>query len=162
MVSQQVEVWALRAVAADALADHDGARTSLERSLELAEPGGFRRALVAQGAVLKPVLRRQLRLGTAHRAFVEDVLLSLDNGSVQGSNRPTLAEALTERETAVLRFLPTMMSNHEIAAELFVSVNTAKTHLRAIYRKLGATDRREAVQRARELQLLAPAVTRRV
>jgi LuxR family maltose regulon positive regulatory protein len=55
-----------------------------------------------------------------------------------------------------------MMSNHEIASELFVSVNTVKTHLRSIYRKLGAADRREAVLRARELQLLAPRVARRV
>ena len=57
---------------------------------------------------------------------------------------------------AVLRFLPTMMSNQEIAAELFVSVNTVKSHLKAIYRKLDVADRREAVRRARRLELLAP------
>ena len=56
----------------------------------------------------------------------------------------------------MLRFLPTMMSNQEIASELFVSVNTVKTHLKAIYRKLDVADRREAVRRARELELLAP------
>ena len=56
----------------------------------------------------------------------------------------------------MLRFLPTMMSNGEIAAELFVSVNTVKTHLKSIYRKLDVPDRREAVRRARELELLAP------
>jgi LuxR family transcriptional regulator, maltose regulon positive regulatory protein len=48
------------------------------------------------------------------------------------------------------------MSNQEIAAELFVSVNTVKTHLKAIYRKLDVPDRREAVRRARELELLSP------
>jgi LuxR family transcriptional regulator, maltose regulon positive regulatory protein len=67
-----------------------------------------------------------------------------------------LHESLSAREVAVLRFLPTMMSNGEIAAELFVSVNTVKTHLKAIYRKLDVPDRREAVRRARELELLAP------
>jgi LuxR family transcriptional regulator, maltose regulon positive regulatory protein len=72
-----------------------------------------------------------------------------------------LTEQLTGREAAVLRFLPTMMSNHEIASELFVSVNTVKTHLRSVYRKLDANDRREAVQRAREMQLLAPGLARR-
>jgi LuxR family maltose regulon positive regulatory protein len=49
-----------------------------------------------------------------------------------------------------------MMSNQEIAAELFVSVNTVKTHLKAIYRKLDVPDRRAAVRRARALELLAP------
>jgi LuxR family maltose regulon positive regulatory protein len=49
-----------------------------------------------------------------------------------------------------------MMSNQEIAAELFVSVNTVKTHLKSIYRKLDVQDRREAVRRARTLRLLAP------
>ena len=65
-----------------------------------------------------------------------------------------LAEPLSEREQAILRYLPTMMSNHEIAGELFVSVNTVKTHLKAIYRKLDASGRREAVQRGRERGLM--------
>ena len=56
----------------------------------------------------------------------------------------------------MLRFLPTMMSNQEIASELFLSVNTVKTHLKAIYRKLHVVDRRAAVGRARELSLLGP------
>jgi LuxR family maltose regulon positive regulatory protein len=67
-----------------------------------------------------------------------------------------MVEALSPRERAVLRYLPTMMSNHEIVSEMFVSVNTVKTHLKAIYRKLDVQDRREAVKRARTLKLLAP------
>jgi LuxR family maltose regulon positive regulatory protein len=67
---------------------------------------------------------------------------------------PSLVEPLTEREQAVLRFLTTTMSTAEIADELFLSVNTIKTHLAAIYRKLAAGKRREAVLRARELELL--------
>lgn len=161
LVSQQVEGWTLSALASDALADHDGAHERLEQALELAEPGGFRQVLLAQGPAIRPLLRRQQRLGTAHRAFVEDLLTALDDASLRGSTRPTLAEQLTDREAAVLRFLPTMMSNNEIASELFVSVNTVKTHLRSVYRKLGAGDRREAVQRARDLQLLAPGLARR-
>jgi LuxR family transcriptional regulator, maltose regulon positive regulatory protein len=67
-----------------------------------------------------------------------------------------LLEPLSARELTVLRFLPTMMSNAEIAAEMFVSVNTVKTHLKHVYRKLDVTDRRNCVTRARELRLLSP------
>lgn len=61
---------------------------------------------------------------------------------------------LTEREQSILTYLATPMAAGEIADELYVSVNTVKTHLAAIYRKLGARGRREAVRRARELELL--------
>lgn len=63
-------------------------------------------------------------------------------------------ETLTDRERAVLRLLATTMSTGEIAEELYVSVNTIKTHLAAIYRKLGARRRRDAVVRAREYEML--------
>jgi LuxR family maltose regulon positive regulatory protein len=65
-----------------------------------------------------------------------------------------LPDPLTPRELTILRFLATSMSASEIAAELCLSVNTVKTHLAAIYRKLPASRRREAVLRARELELI--------
>ena len=71
---------------------------------------------------------------------------------------PWPGEPLTISETRVLRYLPTHMGAPEIAAELFLSANTIKTHLRHLYRMLGAHSRREAVQRARAIGLLtAPA-----
>lgn len=74
--------------------------------------------------------------------------------SVPTAARAELVEQLTDREIAVLRYLPTQMSLREIAAELFVSLNTVKTHSSAIYRKLAVTDRKAAVQAARRLHLL--------
>ena len=68
--------------------------------------------------------------------------------------RRTLIDPLTERERTVLRYLASTLSNAEIAAELYVSVSTVKTHQRALYRKLGAAGRRDAVQRARLLHQL--------
>jgi LuxR family maltose regulon positive regulatory protein len=65
-----------------------------------------------------------------------------------------LGHSLSDKERVVLRYLPTMMPNREIAAELFVSVNTVKTHLKSIYRKLDTSNRRETVERARELRLI--------
>lgn len=73
------------------------------------------------------------------------------------AERPTvegLVEELTEREVAVLRYLPSQLSQREIAAELYVSLNTVKTHCKAIYRKLGVDGRKPAVQAARDLGLL--------
>lgn len=67
---------------------------------------------------------------------------------------PGLTEQLTARELAVLRFLPTQLSQRDISSELYVSLNTVKTHCSAIYRKLGVRDRKSAVQAARELLLL--------
>ena len=69
--------------------------------------------------------------------------------------------ALTRGETRVLRYLPTNLSAREIADELYVSVNTVKTHQRHLYQKLGASGRSQAVERARALGLLAPSARRR-
>ena len=155
-LSARAEAWLLDALALDALAEHEDAARSLERSLDLAEPAGLRRIIVEHGNVVRPLLHRHVRQGTAHPAIVGEVLETIEQRGPERT-RPIavlLAEPLSEREQAILRYLPTMMSNQEIAGELFVSVNTVKTHLKAIYRKLDATGRREAVQRGRELGLM--------
>ena len=61
---------------------------------------------------------------------------------------------LTGSELAVLRFLPSHMTNQEIAESLFLSINTIKTHLSSVYRKLGVTSRRQANAQGRRLDLL--------
>ena len=73
------------------------------------------------------------------------------------SRAPEQAEELSPGELKVLRYLPTNLSRPEIAAELSVSVNTVSTHIRSIYAKLQVGDRSSAVQRARQLRLLAAA-----
>ena len=65
------------------------------------------------------------------------------------------AEELSPGELRVLRYLPTNLSRLEIASQLSVSPNTVSTHIRSIYAKLGVQDRSSAVQRGRELRLLA-------
>jgi LuxR family transcriptional regulator, maltose regulon positive regulatory protein len=65
-----------------------------------------------------------------------------------------LVEQLTDRELAVLRYLPSGLSQRDIATELYVSINTVRTHCRAIYRKLGVGDRHAAVQAARDHRLI--------
>ncbi len=152
-----VEAWLLDALAQETLHDEERALHSIEQALDAAEPHGLRHPFFRLGTRVQPLLRRLLTRGTLHRALAEELLAALTAGepSPPTGSRPLL-EPLSERELAVLRCLPTMMSNAEIAAELYVSVNTVKTHLRHIYAKLDATNRREAVRRARELQLLSP------
>jgi LuxR family transcriptional regulator, maltose regulon positive regulatory protein len=65
-----------------------------------------------------------------------------------------LVEQLTDRELAVLRYLPGGLNQRDIARELYVSINTVRTHCRAIYRKLGVGDRHAAVQSARDHHLI--------
>jgi LuxR family transcriptional regulator, maltose regulon positive regulatory protein len=156
----RVDAWALDAIARDELRDEDGALRALERALDLAEPRGYVWPLTRNGAPVRSLLRRHIRRGTSHRALAGDVLAALDgNGASDRQSNGPLLEPLTERELAVLRFLPTMMSNTEIASEMFVSVNTVKTHLKHVYRKLDVADRRDAVRRGRELRLLNPGIT---
>ncbi|MFF9218357.1 LuxR C-terminal-related transcriptional regulator [Streptomyces viridosporus] len=78
-----------------------------------------------------------------------------DGGPARHAHRPPpVVEELSGRERDVLRRLALMMSTEEIAADLYVSVNTVKTHLKSVYRKLSVSRRNEAVRRARELGLL--------
>jgi LuxR family maltose regulon positive regulatory protein len=68
-----------------------------------------------------------------------------------------LIEALTPRELTIVELLPTHLSYVQIGQQLFVSVNTVKSNLKSIYRKLGVSNRFEAVAVARQLGLIAPA-----
>ena len=75
------------------------------------------------------------------------------------STRPTQGAArvgsnLSVRELEVLRLLSALLTTEEIAAELFISVNTVRTHVRRIFEKLGVSRRNDAVRRARELKLV--------
>jgi LuxR family maltose regulon positive regulatory protein len=151
------QALALEALARDALRDEPAALDALERCLDLVEPRGNGGVLLAFGASLRSLLRRAIARGTSHRSLADDLLAMLDDESVsdEGAIQPLL-DPLSQRELAVLRFLPTMLSNAEIASELFVSANTVKTHLKHVYRKLDVADRRQAVRRARELRLLSP------
>jgi LuxR family transcriptional regulator, maltose regulon positive regulatory protein len=80
----------------------------------------------------------------------------VSRGGLGGIVPPRVREPLSQGEMRVLRYLPTKLSAPEIASELYLSVNTVKTHMRHLYDKLGVHRRHEAVERARALGLLAP------
>jgi len=92
---------------------------------------------------------------TALVSEIAGLLADVKRSAPPSAEPPWPGEPLTESETRVLRYLPTHLGAPEIAAELYLSANTVKTHLRHLYRKLGAHSRQEAVQRARAIGLLA-------
>jgi LuxR family maltose regulon positive regulatory protein len=152
----------LEVIAGDASGDPDAAASALVRSLGPDEPDHVLFPALIRGAL--GLLERRAGPGAADAALVAEIagLLGDASGPASPSAGPLWpGEPLTQSETRVLRYLPTHMGAPEIAAELFVSANTVKTHLRHLYRKLGAHSRPEAVQRARAIGLLA-ASSRRI
>jgi LuxR family maltose regulon positive regulatory protein len=145
----------LEAVAREAAGEPGRAGAALERALDMAERTGHRWTFIEGGRQVETLLRRQIRIGTAHRALAGELLLAFEDRDGERRTVAPLLEPLSERECEILRYLPTTLSNREIAAELFVTTNTVKTHLRSIYRKLDVARRREAVDRARDLRLLS-------
>ena len=154
--STAIELRALSAVASHQRGNDDVALELVEQALALAEPEGYMSPFLAVGAPLRELLLRRIRAGTAHRSLAGQLGEALDSHSVGSPEQRTalLLEPLSDRETAVLRYLPTALSKAEIASEMFVSVNTVKTHMKNIYRKLDVTDRSHAVRRARTLHLV--------
>ena len=168
------EAYLLEAIARDALGDAVAAGRALERALDLAEPDGAVFAFVLHPA--PQLIERHARHRTAHVALTAYILGLLATGpggyGEAGSSpmsrggwgdvppRPAPREPLTESETRVLRYLPTNLPAPEIAAELTLSVNTVRTHIRHLYEKLDAHSRTEAVERARALGLLTPSSRR--
>ena len=148
------------AVAYHQVGDRRATEDSIERALELAEPEGLILPFVL--APVRELLEALPGHRTAHAALVRTIRAVLAGSSApwRGELKP-LREELSEAELRVLRYLPSNLKAPEIAAELCVSGNTVRTHLRHIYAKLDAHDRNSAVARARELGLLAAPLSSR-
>jgi LuxR family transcriptional regulator, maltose regulon positive regulatory protein len=153
-----VQAWLLEAIARDALGDAGAARRALEHALDLAKPEGLLFPFLLDRA--PGLLDRHRRLGTAHVVLISEILNVLSGSEAHGGSPPRLIEPLSESELRVLRYLPTKLSAPEIADQLYLSLNTVKTHMRHVYDKLGVHRRHEAVEQARALGLLAPSPRR--
>jgi LuxR family maltose regulon positive regulatory protein len=150
----QVEANLLHAQASAAMAERVDAERCLDRALTIAENEGIRRPFIEMGATACVLLTNYVPADSPHRNLAERIASDLSVPATAAVRPASLNEPLTSRELTVLRYLQSMMSTAEIAEVLYLSVNTVKTHLKSIYRKLGTGRRRDAVERARELQLL--------
>ena len=155
-----VEAHLLAGLACRELGDQRAANQAAERALALAEADRLVLPFAMTGS--RELLQALPRHQTAHAALLTGILDVLRGESPATNNQsaPPETEELSLGELRVLRYLPTNLSRPEIATELSVSVNTVSTHIRSIYAKLGVRDRSAAVQRARELRLLAGARAR--
>jgi LuxR family maltose regulon positive regulatory protein len=150
--SVELQALLVTARAQERLGRRERSAEALEAALALVDRTGVVLPVLDQGQPLIPLLRARQRSDSPHVALAAELARTLEQ---QDAGEEVEVEELSPRELGVLRFLPTSMSNREIAGELSVSVNTVKTHLKSVYAKLGARDRRDAVIRARHAGLLS-------
>ncbi|QUQ66209.1 LuxR C-terminal-related transcriptional regulator [Kutzneria sp. CA-103260] len=135
----------------------DLTRQALSHALRLAAPESLRRPILDAPSRLRRFLLQDRELLERHR-WLGGTLAVVPTMRPSGESRPAaLVEPLTDREHEVLRNMAALLSTEEIARAMFVSVNTVKTHIRGILRKLSVNRRNDAIRRARELGLLAMA-----
>jgi LuxR family maltose regulon positive regulatory protein len=147
-----LEILALQAVVYQARGDMPAALSQLERALKLAEPEGYVRLFLDEGARMVELLQE-----AAGRGIRPDLMGNEQAGSKRAaptSAPSSLLEPLSQRELEILRLFKTELSGPEIADELVIALSTVRTHTKGIYSKLNVNSRRTAVKRAIELGLI--------
>jgi len=138
------------------LAESDGspdiARKYLDEALDLAESHSLVESFVRMGPAMVRMVSDLPQAQSALRGRILRRAQALASPSL-GSD---LVEPLTDRELEILSYLPSRLTNTELADHFYVSVNTIKTHMAHIYRKLGVANRNRAISRAREIGILQP------
>ena len=158
-----IEILALQALALWAGSKKERAVSALARALALAEPEGYVRTLIDEGTPMGDLLsatleaRQSGRFDAAGRisvSYLARLLAAVAREATTPAADERFLKPLSERELEVLALIAAGNSNQEIAARLFVSTSTVKTHVNRLYRKLGARSRTQAIARAREMDLL--------
>jgi LuxR family maltose regulon positive regulatory protein len=162
-----IEILVLQALAHHAQGDRPAALVPLERALTLAEPEGYVRLFLDEGSPMAQLLREAAvhkimpdYTGKLLAGFEAAQQMSAGESPLPDGRGPSspaaqpLIEPLSQREIEVLRLFTTDLSGPEIARELTIALSTVRTHTKSIYSKLNVKNRREAVQRATELDLI--------
>ena len=155
-----LDILLVQALAHEAQGDRPQALATLKHALSLAEPEGYIRVFVDEGEPMQLLIEQQSRNRDHPLSGYADKLLAAFTQpraapkSAMIHQKSDMIEPLSEREFEVLRLLGTELNGPEIARELMVSLNTMRTHTKSIYNKLGVNNRRMAIRRAEELDLL--------
>jgi LuxR family maltose regulon positive regulatory protein len=147
-----LDVLVVEALVSQVRGDIAAALATLRRALALAEPEGYVRIFVDEGPPMASLLRAVAKDGGS---YAGRLLGAFDGTEVSRPAPQRLVDPLSARELDVLRLLGTDLDGPDIARRLFVSLNTVRTHTKNIYAKLGVNNRRTAVRRAVELDLMA-------
>ena len=161
-----IELRLLIALAYQMQSDEQQALIQLSEAVRLAQPEGYIRSFVDEGAAMGKLLsalrarsrRQNTPEGEVTTRYLERVLAAFapQTGADHRASQHGLPEPLSGREHDVLTLMAVGASNQEIAERLVISVDTVKRHVSNVLSKLGASNRTQAVSRARELGLLAP------
>ncbi|MBB4763863.1 LuxR C-terminal-related transcriptional regulator [Amorphoplanes digitatis] len=152
-----IEAWLVKAIAASEQGETNVVRDCLRQALALAAPDGHRRVFHEAGPRLRQLLRSDPELAAAYQSIGSTAPpqpRARPSAAPAEQSTPIVVDPLSERELEVLRHLAALLGTEEIAEAMYLSVNTVKTHVRSILRKLAASRRNEAVRRARELGLV--------
>ena len=147
-----IEIQALRALALEATGRRAAAVRALGLALAAAEPEGYVRLFADEGAPMAALLRASAQ--GPHAGYVHRISGAFTNAARGVVAPQSLADPLSERELHVLRLLSTPLSGPEIARELYVSLNTLRTHTKHIFAKLEVQSRPAAIRRGEELGLI--------
>jgi LuxR family maltose regulon positive regulatory protein len=149
-----IEVLVLQALAHQRGGDVAAALESLEHALTLAEPEGYVRIFVDEGPPMAALLEAAVAKRRIASEYARQLLAAFGKAENTTPIKRASIEALSERERDVLRLLATDLEGPEIARQLMVSLSTVRTHTKNIYSKLGVNNRRAAVRRGEELEVL--------
>jgi LuxR family transcriptional regulator, maltose regulon positive regulatory protein len=155
-----IQILLLQALAFQAQDNLPHALAPLERALALAEPEGYVRIFVDEGEAMRLLIEKQSRDRGHPLSGYADKLLAAFTQPVAAPKsaiihqKSDMIEPLSERELEVLKLLRSELTGPEIAGQLIISLHTLRTHTNNIYKKLGVNNRRAAVRRAEELDLL--------
>jgi LuxR family maltose regulon positive regulatory protein len=153
-----IEILVQQAILHQRSGDTGAAFAALEQALTLAEPAGYVRIFVDEGAPMGRLLAAAAKQGRS-TDYAKRLLIALDGSGAKSGPGPSVTQGLIEplstRELDVLRLLGTDLDGPDIARRLFVSLNTVRTHTKNIYTKLAVNNRREAVRRGQELDLMS-------